>query len=97
MKVGSVSDELTFARPAWQRYGECQGLDVDLFIGAHYNVAKKAKAICETCPVKEECLAYALENIGMTGIWGGTDHQERLKILGKKSTKEGGLYDWVEM
>lgn len=36
----------------------------------------KAKQICETCPVKEPCLEYALVNESY-GIWGGMSETER--------------------
>jgi WhiB family redox-sensing transcriptional regulator len=41
-----------------------------------------AKRICARCPVRAECLEYALSGAGTwggiaTGIWGGTTPQER--------------------
>lgn len=35
-----------------------------------------AKQICSTCPLKVECLVYALE-ADQIGIWGGTTDRER--------------------
>jgi WhiB family redox-sensing transcriptional regulator len=37
---------------------------------------KKAKALCNSCIVKEKCLEYALEN-DCSGLWGGTTDTER--------------------
>jgi WhiB family redox-sensing transcriptional regulator len=42
-------------------------------------MVKVAKEVCDDCPVKAMCLDYAL-SAGMQGIWGGTTHEERLKI-----------------
>lgn len=39
-----------------------------------------AKAICITCPVKEECLRYAIEQEEVYGIWGGKTNRERSSI-----------------
>jgi WhiB family redox-sensing transcriptional regulator len=38
-----------------------------------------AKAICETCPVKEQCLKWALKH-SEKGIWGGLGEKQRQKI-----------------
>lgn len=38
-----------------------------------------AKRLCGECPVRAECLAYALDN-GAVGIWGGTSTKERRKM-----------------
>jgi len=39
-----------------------------------------AKTICASCPVLDDCLAYALETIQTEGIWGGTTSRERRKL-----------------
>ncbi len=39
-----------------------------------------AKAVCATCPVAEECLAYAIETNQSEGIWGGTTPKERARL-----------------
>ena len=36
-----------------------------------------AKAICARCPIKDECLTYALESGEAYGIWGGLLPSER--------------------
>lgn len=48
-----------------------------------------AKRICKTCPVRAECLEYALAHREQGGVWGGLDPKER-KQLKKKRKKEGG-------
>lgn len=37
---------------------------------------RTAKAICQDCPLKIQCLDYAV-SAGMQGIWGGTTEKER--------------------
>jgi hypothetical protein len=37
-----------------------------------------AKKICASCPVRQECLNYAIENKLSLGVWGGMTYRERL-------------------
>ena len=39
-----------------------------------------AKAICRRCPVAAECLAEALADPSIVGVWGGTGENERAKL-----------------
>lgn len=49
--------------------------------------AETAKRICADCPVRLQCLAFALDHMrdaddaGMFGIWGGTTADERQRML----------------
>ncbi len=40
----------------------------------------KAKAICATCPVSDQCLSWAIESNQTEGIWGGHTQNERRTI-----------------
>jgi WhiB family redox-sensing transcriptional regulator len=66
----------------------CKGADTDLFFGpdAEFVTARQqreatAKAICARCPVRDSCLAYALDTRQEFGIWGGLNEDERRAIL----------------
>jgi WhiB family redox-sensing transcriptional regulator len=37
----------------------------------------RAKRVCASCRVREECLAYAIETNQVSGIWGGLTEDER--------------------
>jgi WhiB family redox-sensing transcriptional regulator len=42
---------------------------------------RKAKLICSTCPVRIECLEYALRIREPHGVWGGLNELERRLLL----------------
>lgn len=71
----------------WQANGACRGEDSNLFFyedqergpSKDKRIAS-AKAICETCTVKTECLEFALQINEQHGIWGGTTPEERYTI-----------------
>ena len=45
-----------------------------------YKEVKKAIAFCKNCPVKTQCLQYALEHNMKYGVWGGTSAYSRRKL-----------------
>lgn len=65
---------------SWQAYANCLGVDPDLFFPERGASTKEAKAVCQGCVVREECLEYALANGEKFGIWGGMSERERRRI-----------------
>ena len=52
--------------------------------------AQRAKSFCESCPVRDECLSYALASEQSHGIWGGTTAEERRELVrGARGTMQG--------
>lgn len=49
-----------------------------------------ARAVCAVCPVRAECLEYALRIGERYGIWGGTSERER-RVLRRERRAELGL------
>lgn len=49
----------------------CWTADVDLWFAEHPSDVETAKALCVPCPVREACLAGALERREPCGVWGG--------------------------
>lgn len=72
----------------WKAQGACLGADADLwFPGRGKNQdAKEAKAVCLKCPVRQECLDYAIANVEKHGVWGGKSERERRKIRLARNT-----------
>lgn len=72
----------------WQAIAACYGEDQSLFFAPDYfevggakNAREaKAKLICRACPVREECLAYAMAIEEEHGVWGGLNERERRRL-----------------
>jgi WhiB family redox-sensing transcriptional regulator len=60
----------------------CAGTDPDCFFpesGGQWDLVI-ARRICAGCPIKVECLNWALKNREAYGIWGGTTYKQRLRM-----------------
>ncbi len=79
-------------RPQWMLRAKCVDMDLNLFFPGTGRLGaadtKTAVAICQQCPVRQACLDYALERPDMAGVWGGTSHRQRMRIL-KSATPRG--------
>jgi WhiB family redox-sensing transcriptional regulator len=53
-------------------------------VGRRYENERGAKAVCAECPVRIDCLQYALEN-NTAGIWGGLTERERRRLRKSKT------------
>lgn len=49
----------------------CQVGEADLWFAEAMSEVEAAKAMCRSCPVREACLAGALERQEPWGVWGG--------------------------
>ncbi len=64
------------ARPEWHRHAACRGMGPTLFVPTDRVKSNLAKAICASCPVRVECLAFAEEG-NEVGTWGGQSTTDR--------------------
>ena len=69
------------------------GSDPDLFFplggsGAPLAQAEEAKRVCGECGVATLCLQYALETNQATGVWGGTNEEER-RVIRRRWVRAG--------
>jgi WhiB family transcriptional regulator, redox-sensing transcriptional regulator len=69
----------------WSERAACRNRHPDLLFveGAAQN---KAKEVCGACPVRTECLAYALDRRIEHGVWGGMTERERRALLRRRPT-----------
>ena len=65
---------------AWQSRALCAQTDPEEFFPEKGMSPRGAKQVCAACPVRKECLTYALENDERFGIWGGMSARERASI-----------------
>lgn len=68
----------------WVERAICSRTDPDLFTSTSPSAINKAKAICQRCPVIEECLDHAIANKERSGVWGGKSPSELRSIIAKK-------------
>lgn len=64
----------------WQDRAICSQTDPEAFFAEKGGTTKPAKLICQRCPVRQECLEYALEHDERWGVWGGLSERERRKM-----------------
>src|SRR5205807_148876 len=64
----------------WMLKASCRGSDWRIFFPALGEDTTVAKKICQTCPVIDECLEYAMSNGEKFGCWGGTSERERRRL-----------------
>lgn len=65
---------------AWQTDALCAQTDPEAFFPEKGGSTRDAKRVCEACPVKSECLDYAMAHDEKFGIWGGLSERERRRL-----------------
>lgn len=78
----------------WRARGACSSADPDLFFpisahGASRRQEQRAKAVCAACPVRAECLAFAVETRQVHGVWGGLGEKELRRLRRSRRTPDG--------
>jgi WhiB family transcriptional regulator, redox-sensing transcriptional regulator len=101
-------DELDDTSPAFRALAQCNdgtaGL-TDLFFSEDLHDIARAKHLCTTCPVREACLAGAVQRREPWGVWGGElflngrvlAHKRRRGRPPKRRDAEVILIDGVEV
>ncbi|QOQ39832.1 WhiB family transcriptional regulator [Trueperella pecoris] len=71
----------------WQALGSCNTMDPEFFFhpegergGPRRRRIERAKRICQTCPVLDQCREYALTHNEPYGVWGGLSEEERNRL-----------------
>jgi WhiB family redox-sensing transcriptional regulator len=75
----------------WSR-AACSTADPELFFpisssGPAVHQAKRAKAICARCEIRQACLDYAIDAGPIQGVWGGMTERER-RLLSQRGHRE---------
>jgi WhiB family redox-sensing transcriptional regulator len=72
----------------WQIKAACRGPQAEVFFPPSHFERKdekldreqRAKSICQSCAVRQPCLAYAIRIREPLGIWGGLNEVERKQL-----------------
>src|SRR5579871_4104241 len=78
----------------WQVKAACRGPHAAVFFPPSHAERKeekasreiRAKAICDQCRVRGECLDYAIRIREPHGIWGGLNEVERKMVLDRRAS-----------
>lgn len=64
---------------SWRQYAACHGANPALWYldRSRGEGFKEARAVCARCPVRAQCLQWALAHNERFGMWGGLSPQER--------------------
>ena len=91
----TISVKAIEASWVWQAQGACRDMDSNLFYyeDQERGPAKEArianaKAVCEGCKVKTECLEFALQINEQYGIWGGLTPEERYTLKRRRQRQK---------
>lgn len=79
----------TKATGSWWDLAACRSADPESFFpvsstGADQLNVTRAKAMCARCPIRQQCLEYAIDSHEAYGIWGGTSEEERRLIAARR-------------
>lgn len=65
----------------WMAAARCRDHEPDQFFVRGAAQSRRAVRICSRCPVREQCLRYAIDNEIEFGIWGGLTERQRRRLV----------------
>jgi WhiB family redox-sensing transcriptional regulator len=75
-----VQSEYAPGDESWRQEALCAETDPEAFFPEKGGSTREAKRVCVGCPVRMQCLEYALDNDERFGIWGGLSERERRRV-----------------
>ena len=81
---------MTQADHDWRSQSACLTADPELFfplssMGPSLRQVTEAKKVCGQCPVRAECLEFALSTNQVHGVWGGMSEDERRRLVAART------------
>lgn len=64
----------------WRARAECRTTDTAVFFQPRGASVEDAREICRRCPVRSECLDYAVATHQRYGMWGGLSERQRRNL-----------------
>ena len=89
-----MSSEMKTPPLAWRSKSACYGAMPQRFypedweIWDEEEIAKVKSEFCDQCPVREDCLDFAIGTREIEGMWGGLTHSERKSYI-RRMRKDG--------
>ncbi len=79
----------------WVHRARCKDEDPELFFpvgttGPALDQIDAAKAVCDTCQVRDDCLEWALATGQDAGVWGGLSEEERRALRRARRRETAG-------
>jgi WhiB family redox-sensing transcriptional regulator len=69
-----------WAAEEWKKWALCAEVGGEWFFPeAKCRPDPQVLRLCEACPVRQECLDYAIANRLMEGVWGGLTGKQRAR------------------
>lgn len=77
--VSTGPDAFGLDRPPWHADALCREYPEARFFPAkgEHGVVRAARLVCGRCLCRDECLAFALADSTLVGVWGGTTARQR--------------------
>lgn len=88
---------LDIPRPDWMARAACLGMGPDFFFPSRGQDTRGPKAVCASCSVSQECLAYAIENAEKHGLWAGVAERNRRRLRAASKNDGQELADVVNI
>ncbi len=70
----------TVSNMGWRDRAACRGIEPATFFPIDDEGIARAKELCAACPVRTDCLEFALAAREWEGIWGGLTEVERRRL-----------------
>jgi WhiB family redox-sensing transcriptional regulator len=83
--------ELNLGATPWRQFAMCLGHEPDLWFPIDSDGGARAVSICSVCPVRLDCLAWAIEHNERNGIWGGVSARKRQRIRAELRRTHGSV------
>jgi WhiB family redox-sensing transcriptional regulator len=73
---------------AWRDEALCRQVDPELFFPDTGGSVREAKRVCAGCPVRKQCLDWAIAHDQRYGVWGGLTVNERTRLRRQRDRTE---------
>jgi WhiB family redox-sensing transcriptional regulator len=90
--VGAYVGELvaTWRSQDWRARARCRGTPVEEFFRPTNGSMRLIRELCNSCPVRTDCLRYALRE-DVVGVFGGTTYRQRERLRARRAAAGGAV------